>query len=72
MNMSYCRFQNTSQDLADCLNEVEHMNSGSVADMSHSERSALRTLLEQAEELAEYASEIREHLDNKLSEKYLK
>ena len=26
MNMSYCRFQNTSQDLQDCIDAVEEMN----------------------------------------------
>lgn len=41
MNMSYCRFQNTLQDLRDCYYNIEE-----VEDMSEEEKSARKKLIE--------------------------
>ena len=47
-NMSYCRFQNTSIDLADCLDALEnHWD----LDLSIDEVNGLETLLADAKEL---------------------
>ena len=47
-NMSYCRFQNTAMDLADCLDALEnHWD----MDLSTDEVNGLETLLADAKEL---------------------
>ena len=47
-NMSYCRFQNTSMDLADCLDALEnHWD----LDLSTDEINGLESLLADAKEL---------------------
>lgn len=46
-NMSYCRFQNTSQDMGDCVSAVgEMLESG--FDMSREEQRGFKELLEQS------------------------
>lgn len=53
-NMSYCRFQNTLQDLRDC-----HMNMDSPEELSGDEKKARLSLLKIcAEIVSEYGSEI--------------
>lgn len=32
-NMSYCRFENTSRDIADCINELEDENDWDIQEM---------------------------------------
>ena len=41
MNMSYCRFQNTLQDLKDCYYNIED-----IEDMSDEEKRARRSLIQ--------------------------
>lgn len=48
MNMSYCRFQNTLNDLRDCANVIEAKVSGDreEGDLSRDERQALVSMVE--------------------------
>lgn len=48
MNMSYCRFENTLQDLRDC-----YYNITEVEDMSDTEKRARKKLIELCAEIAE-------------------
>ena len=48
-NMSYCRFENTSNDLVDC---AEHIGEN-IEDMSKYEFEAMVALIETAKEIAE-------------------
>ena len=45
MNMSYCRFQNTVIDLADCLRALEEINYD-LTKLSDDEEQAARRLIE--------------------------
>lgn len=49
-NMSYCRFQNTSSDLQDCINAVGEMIEGGY-DLDGYEQAAFKRLVQQAVEL---------------------
>ena len=62
-NMQYCRFENTSNDLRDCVRAMEEVYTMGELDLSASERDAMQYMkslckqfLEEAERL-EYASE---------------
>ena len=54
-NMSYCRFENTAQDLQDCLYALEE---GETTELSRFELRGLRNLLRLCEEFIEYENEI--------------
>ena len=41
-NMSYCRFENTSQDLRDCVNEMDEAYTLSDMDLSADELEAMK------------------------------
>ena len=63
-NMSYCRFENTSNDLRDCVNAMEEAENMADLDLSRSELSSfeyMRDLCErflaEADRLAEAESE---------------
>ena len=59
-NMSYCRFQNTSMDLGDCLDALEnHWD----LDLSTDEVNGLETLLADARELVHMEDTINEIID---------
>ena len=59
-NMSYCRFQNTSMDLADCLDALEnHWD----MDLSTDEVNGLENLLADARELVHMEDTINEIID---------
>ena len=58
-NMSYCRFENTSRDLGDCLDAIEN---NKLDELSSYEISGLRDLLEYCEAILEYKEEIGEAL----------
>ena len=45
-NMSYCRFENTTKDMEDCINAIEE---GDTKDLSRYEASALREFLHLAD-----------------------
>jgi hypothetical protein len=51
-NMSYCRFENTSGDLQDCINAVGEMIEGGY-DLDEYEQRAFQRLIKQAAELLE-------------------
>lgn len=48
-NMSYCRFQNTSNDLRDCVNEMDESYTLSDMDLSAEELSAMKWMRELCE-----------------------
>ena len=68
-NMSYCRFENTSRDLADCLEALKEMVEGEKADdkLGREELRAAKSLavtcLEIVELLAEHAEKDLEDVD---------
>ena len=51
MNMSYCRFQNTVTDLADCMDALEEINYD-LTKLSADEEQAARRLIEICKEIA--------------------
>ena len=57
--MSYCRFENTSRDLGDCLGAIEN---NELDELSSYEISGLRDLLDYCEAILEYQEEIEEAL----------
>ena len=70
-NMSYCRFENTAQDLQDCVRAIEN---GDVYDFSSYELNGFKKLIRLAGELVnmdyeiariiEYYDKIRLPVDN--------
>jgi len=58
--MSYCRFENTTRDMQDCLNAIED---GDTRDLSRYEATALRHFLVLAEEILEYEPDIKAILE---------
>ncbi len=59
-NMSYCRFENTTRDMQDCLDAIED---GDTKELSRYETSALRRFLVLAEEILEYEPDIKAILE---------
>ena len=51
MNMSYCRFQNTVIDLADCMDALEEIDYD-LTKLSADEEQAARRLIEICQEIA--------------------
>ena len=60
MNMSYCRFENTSNDLEDCIEAIENEE---INDLGVFEVQALERLLEQAKTILSYRNEIEEGIE---------
>ena len=56
-NMSYCRFENTSRDLEDCIQAIQD-HYEKCEDLSRYEIEALHTLLEQAKQVVDLSEEI--------------
>ena len=54
-NMSYCRFENTSKDMYDCL---EALDNGEAEDLSNYEIAGLKNLLDYAKQIVELEDEI--------------
>tara|TARA_R100000750_G_C2284172_1_gene72385 strand:- start:80 stop:277 length:198 start_codon:yes stop_codon:yes gene_type:complete len=54
-NMSYCRFENTTRDMQDCLDAIED---GDTKDLSRYEVSALREFLALADVIKNYEPDI--------------
>lgn len=48
-NMSYCRFENTSNDLADCVEAMEEAEGLNELDLSAQEKYAMTRMRRQAE-----------------------
>ena len=61
-NMSYCRFENTSRDLRDCLDAIENEE---IDDLSSYEKDGLESLLEYCEAIFFMKEEIEETLNEK-------
>ena len=59
-NMSYCRFENTTKDMQDCINAIVE---GETRDLSRYEASALREFLDLANEIKQYAPDIEAILE---------
>ncbi len=60
-NMSYCRFENTTRDMADCLHAIEY---GETKDLSTYEQDALEDFLNLAKEIVSNENEINEILES--------
>lgn len=58
--MSYCRFENTTRDMQDCLDAIEE---GDTRELSRYEATALRHFLALAEEILEYEPDIKAILE---------
>ena len=57
--MSYCRFENTKSDLADCLealDEYDYDVETMANDLSDTEASAMRRLVEMCQQIADGAA----------------
>ena len=57
-NMSYCRFENTANDLKDCVYALNDI--ASQEDLSHYEIRGLKDLLEHARDIVEMEDLIEE------------
>ena len=60
-NMSYCRFENTSRDVQDCIHAIEN---GETQDLSNYEIEGLESLLLQAQEIVSMSDTIERVLSN--------
>lgn len=60
-NMSYCRFQNTANDLEDCINAIEN---GEIHELSVYEIQGIKSLLELSETVFYLKDEIEEGIMN--------
>ena len=56
-NMSYCRFENTSKDLEDCIDALHNFEE-KCNNLSRYEVEALQDLVEQAREIVELTETI--------------
>ena len=56
-NMSYCRFENTARDLADCVNAI---NRGETDELNNYEIDGLKDILDLAERIIEDKEYIEE------------
>ena len=59
-NMSYCRFENTTKDMQDCLYAIEE---GDTKELSRYEASALREFLNLAAMIIDYEPDIEAILE---------
>jgi len=60
MNMSYCRFKNTSQDLGDCLDAIENEDTKDMADFEYE---GLEDILSYCESILEHRERIEEIIE---------
>ena len=60
-NMSYCRFENTANDLRDCVDEL--FSYGVDNDMSMSELKALKKMMGMARDILDYADEVEDAIN---------
>ena len=61
--MSYCRFENTTRDMDDCIKAIEN---GDVNDLSSYEVLALENFVALAEQILNYEPDINAILDEYL------
>ena len=57
MNMSYCRFENTSKAMSDCLDAIMD---GDYKDLTENERNGLIDMLAYRNEILHHGEEIEE------------
>lgn len=63
-NMSYCRFENTSNDLEDCIRALRDLIEDSEDDLpSESEMSAMENMQSQCRRFLERYAQFREQLN---------
>ena len=60
-NMSYCRFENTAKDLADC---VQAINMGQTDELNEYEIEGLKLLLNLCSEIVEEEDYIKEIIES--------
>ena len=60
-NMSYCRFENTSNDLSECLDAIYN---GETDELNDYEQRGLRRILEIAKEIVGMEEDIEYTLEN--------
>jgi hypothetical protein len=60
-NMSYCRFENTARDLADCVSAI---NRGDIHELNNYELDGLKDILDLAEKIIEDKEYIQEIINN--------
>ncbi len=58
-NMSYCRFENTTKDMQDCINAIEEQETNNLSDY---ETRALSNFLDLAREITNLEYQIEEIL----------
>ena len=68
-NMSYCRFENTSNDLQDCIDAIEEMNNNNGRNdydepLSDREQDAFRSMIEMCRTYLDYSEELLDTIDN--------
>ena len=51
-NMSYCRFENTSRDLYDCVEAIQH-GEADPDELSENEKAGLRRIIKHARTIVE-------------------
>lgn len=59
-NMSYCRFENTVNDMQDCLHAIEYRETNSLSDY---EVKALQHFLELGRVIVDYENDIEQILE---------
>ena len=59
--MSYCRFENTARDLADCVSAI---NRGDIHELNNYELDGLKDILDLAEKIIEDKEYIQEIINN--------
>ena len=59
--MSYCRFENTTRDIEDCLNAIEY-GEVSADELSQYEASALKDFVSLAKEIVNFEDQINDIL----------
>ena len=59
-NMSYCRFENTANDLADCVSALMR---NEVEDLNHYELNGLARILEMANDIVDMEDYINDILE---------
>ena len=57
-NMSYCRFENTSNDMQDCVDVMDEVTSIADLDLSSYERDAFDRMAEQCERFLKLHKEL--------------
>tara|TARA_R100000231_G_scaffold116892_1_gene87114 strand:- start:622 stop:834 length:213 start_codon:yes stop_codon:yes gene_type:complete len=60
-NMSYCRFENTTRDMEDCLHALEY-DEVLAEDLSDYEASALKDFVSLAKEIVSFEDQINDIL----------